>query len=284
MVSNCKVSIKDTWGNNYPLFEVGEGTYMNNSLFAKENETYSLNVVTPDSQIYQSQSQKLPPFYKQDSIYGAQVTKTVLESNSDGTFYNSEQKGIETFIDLSSESGDVPKCRYSSRVTVMYTYGIGSAPPITISCWQTFTPEGSLNLTNSSYGKTKGIIKEHSICFFQSSLNKYDSRLYVSLFGFLVAFKKYNLSPEAYEFYKKEKEQIEASGKLFDPIPSQVLGNIKCLSNPSNSVYGFFEVTSVEQFYIRYSAGGTKLTRQSAIPGFVDFGETDKRPAFWLNQ
>jgi hypothetical protein len=40
-------------------------------------------------------------------------------------------------------------------------------------------------------------------------------------------------------------EQLKSEGKLFDPIAVQIVGNIKCTSNPGNKVFGFFEASSL---------------------------------------
>jgi len=55
--------------------------------------------------------------------------------------------------------------------------------------------------------------------------------------------KQYAMSQDAYLFMEKMKKNTEQVGTLFDPQPSQITGNIKCLSNPNEPVIGFVEVT-----------------------------------------
>jgi hypothetical protein len=282
-VPNCIVKVKDGENNIYSLTDNGDGSYSNNSLFAQEGQTYSLNVVTADGDEYQSGDQVLPPIYKQDSIYAAKVTKEELVSDSYGGYFKSEKKGIETYVDLSSSSDDSPKCRYTSRVTVLYYYPVEGIPPSTMFGWKTFTPSTEINLTTSTFEKTQGLITKHSLCFFESAISVYDTHTDVALAGFLLALKKYNLTSEAYSYYKSEKEQMEASGKIFDPTPAQVYGNLKCVNNPDKSIYGFFEVTNVEQLYYRYNYAGTQLTQKDGFPEFTDSGGSSIAPAFWFN-
>ena len=40
-------------------------------------------------------------------------------------------------------------------------------------------------------------------------------------------------------------KQLTTSGKIFDPISSQLKGNLSCINNPSEKVLGFFEASSV---------------------------------------
>jgi hypothetical protein len=282
-VPNCIVTVKDGGNKIYSLIDNGDGSYSNNSLFAEGGQTYSLNVITADGDEYQSGDQSLPPVYKQDSIYAAKVSKTELVSDKYNGYIKIEKQGIETDVDLSNSNDDSPKCRYVSRVTVLYSYPVDGIPPSTILGWKTFTPSTEINLTTSTYEKTPGLIHKHEVCFFASTLSNYDSRTNVVLRGYIIALKKYNLTTEAYEFYKSEKAQVEASGKIFDPIPAQVYGNIKCVNNPNKSVYGFFEVSNVEKLYYRYNYDGTKLIQTDEFPGFTDSGESNVAPAFWLN-
>jgi len=55
--------------------------------------------------------------------------------------------------------------------------------------------------------------------------------------------KQYALSQDAYLFMQKIKKNTEQVGTLFDPQPSQISGNFKCLTDPNESVIGFVEVT-----------------------------------------
>lgn len=61
------------------------------------------------------------------------------------------------------------------------------------------------------------------------------------------------LSKEAYEFYSQLKKSTESLGGLFDPMPAQVLGNLRS-ENPNEPVLGYFsggEVTE-KRIFIRY--------------------------------
>jgi hypothetical protein len=55
--------------------------------------------------------------------------------------------------------------------------------------------------------------------------------------------KQYAMSQDAYLFMQKMKKNTEQVGSLFDPQPSQVSGNIKCLTDANEPVVGFVEVT-----------------------------------------
>jgi hypothetical protein len=54
------------------------------------------------------------------------------------------------------------------------------------------------------------------------------------------------LSKEGFEYYQLLKKTTENLGTLFDPLPAQVTGNIRCITDPSQLVIGFFSVGTVD--------------------------------------
>ena len=70
-----------------------------------------------------------------------------------------------------------------------------------------------------------------------------------------VLVKQYGITKEEYEFLDIMKKNTELTGTVFDPQPSQLNGNIECISNPSEPVIGYAGVYSMEQkrIYIRNS-------------------------------
>lgn len=56
---------------------------------------------------------------------------------------------------------------------------------------------------------------------------------------------QYALRAEAYDYYFNLQKNIEETGSLFTPIPSEMKGNIRCVSDPSLPVIGYVEVSTV---------------------------------------
>jgi len=49
---------------------------------------------------------------------------------------------------------------------------------------------------------------------------------------------------EAYDFFYNLQKNIEQTGSIFGPIPSEIMGNIKCVSNPNIPVIGYVDVST----------------------------------------
>lgn len=60
-----------------------------------------------------------------------------------------------------------------------------------------------------------------------------------------VEVEQYALHREAYDYYFNLQKNVEEPGSLFAPIPSELKGNIRCVSNPEIPVIGYVEVSTV---------------------------------------
>lgn len=57
--------------------------------------------------------------------------------------------------------------------------------------------------------------------------------------------KQYAIGKEAYEYLNLMKKNSELQGSLFDNQPSEIIGNIKSLSNPDEVVIGFVNISPI---------------------------------------
>ena len=58
---------------------------------------------------------------------------------------------------------------------------------------------------------------------------------------------QYVLTPDAYQYWLILQKNTQNLGSLFDPQPSQLTGNIHCLTNPKEPVIGFLSASSISQ-------------------------------------
>jgi hypothetical protein len=63
--------------------------------------------------------------------------------------------------------------------------------------------------------------------------------------GYSILIYQYALTKDAYEYWMNLKTNTELTGSLFDPMPSQVSGNLHSVSNPNESVLGFIGASTV---------------------------------------
>lgn len=281
---NAHIFIKDNLGNLFVFNEKGGGVYENSEITGYPGRTYILSIETANEDLYESSPQTMSFPFKQDSIYAEEIVKTTYIPDAYGKFIENRQKGIETYVDLSSGSDNFPKCRYDLAITVLYSYVVLSYPTYIVNCWRTYRP-GTISISSSKFNKVSGTTSKQPILFFSNKPQSYDNREEpLMLNGFLLSVVKYNMSVEVFGIYTKIVSQSTASGKLFDPLPSQISSNIKCKNHPGNIVLGFFEVSSAEIMYFRYNINRfpMTITRKDSFPDFTYEGELERLyPKFW---
>lgn len=284
-VKGAMVKITDDHGHVFLLKDNGSGQYVNNDALAVPGDAYMLHVETVNGDIYESETQVMPHPYKQDSIYAEIKIKKEWMPSSSGDYFEISKTGMETSVDLSSGSDDMPKCRYESLVTVLYVYQGDGLPPPTVYCWYSFQPDPGINITESRFDRSSGLVPKHVLNYFGTNIKYYDERdLDFSVYGWLLQVKKFSLSSSTHQYYSKIKKQMEASGKIFDPVPSQLIGNVKCINHPEKLVFGFFEVSYQENLYYRYRTGQKIIPLKPVdnFPGFTNQGEiVGIPPVFW---
>jgi hypothetical protein len=263
-VSNAKLTIFDNNGS-YPLTETSQGEYTTPPSFVtKIGNSYKLQIQTENGDLYESDSQQLLTPQSYDSIKSYYTTEKYL--NPDKSLQT--LTGADVRINLSNaNSSNKIKCRFTTNLTVEYRYFIEPTPPsensiykpdisycIEYQCFgwlKDLSIEKNVNITDESSMSSDNSVLNHKIGFIPFNLFVYhdDGKLKfvpkeASLYFYLKV-NQYTLNDATYSFYKAAKGQLNSTGKIFDPIASQLYSNIKCINNPSKIALGFFEASSV---------------------------------------
>jgi hypothetical protein len=104
-------------------------------------------------------------------------------------------------------------------------------------CWGN-KKSGSI-LLGSTVRLSEDIIKNLPLNTVPVSTNK----LYLR---YSILVKQYGLSQEAFEYWTDLAKTTQGTGSLFDPLPSQVTGNIKNTADPKKLAFGYFSASTEE--------------------------------------
>ena len=247
-VRSSYVNVTDERGNYIAFHEIGNGYYASDSLqfTANPGSTYILHVNTGDGEIYESDPQLLNPSAYSDSVYAEFDTQETM-SKINGMIILSH--GANILADINKESDNTSRFRFKTNLVTQYLNVI--CPPFQLCiyyyCWQTENANQNVNLTGGDYSTNSPSVIKHSIGFIEDGLYCFSLIYFIP---FMISSRtiyvdQYTLNNEAYLYYKQIDELLKSNGKLFDPIATQINGNIKCLSHPENKVFGFFEASSV---------------------------------------
>ncbi|MCK9640617.1 MAG: DUF4249 domain-containing protein [Prolixibacteraceae bacterium] len=249
-VSGATVSLVEIGGKTIKATESTSGHYTFPSV-PESGKQYFLRIVVLNN-TYESLAATMPPVPSIDKLYTTHVVYTINENSGESTPRTYQREGREIDIDIPVTNA-LSYYRFNVRSTIEWTYRIvpGSLFPDSYG-WFSYQNNEKFHLVGPSDQTEPGKIIKHPmllldyspLLYFHSSLRTLISP------GWILMFEQFGISKESYEFHQQLNDQFAATGSLFDPIQTQVYGNILCKSNPAEIVYGFFDLYSVKE--IRY--------------------------------
>lgn len=235
------VTVESAGGASYKLIGKGNGTYVSAPLNLSAGEKYSLKITTLNGSKYASDFvpvKNSPPI---DSVRttitgtGLQIGVDTHDATNNSKYYRWEY--TETYQIRSA---------FESLITVVQN---PSAPPPDFqyirppaqriyNCWISDTSNTIITATTAKLGADK--INNASLALVAANSEKLR-------FRYSILVKQYTLTADAFNYFEILKKNTEQIGGIFDPQPSELTGNMHCISNPNEPVIGFVTVGQVTQ-------------------------------------
>jgi hypothetical protein len=292
-VAGAAVTITDKSGNSYSLSESSTG-YFVPAFSAVPGESYRIKVEA-EGETYESDYELMPSLPAEDSIYVQPDTISTYTYDEFGAPMSHQKTGMNVYADLPLNSG-LEHYRFSLPHTLEYVIpppsdGAGPPPPPTWG-WQKFKPSGGFTIHGpASYGNESSM-KKRKLLFLPNDIGEISQHLKDTgayMTGWIVDMSMFGISEKTYNFYESVNAQLEAEGKLFDPVYAQLVPNFECVSNPEKKAVGYFEVSSYtyKRFFVMAPIGRHETYFHyvdDPLP-ITDFGEqtNSNPPAFWEN-
>ncbi len=272
-VTDALVEIRDEDGNIIPFQHHNYGVYRsdtNNLYKAELGKTYVLRVVTSEGDVYESSPQTVLESPEISNLVCRFDQSVILTDNSNGDVFEIKKGGIEI---IGETQGILPARNYyfyrwnayEQHVTVLATLGV---PPSYYYIYRHKRILGKYRnviRTGNADEYANFKIKNHKIIFVTTEdMSNYiqpfpDTSFSVLenwFYGLIFKLEQFSISDNAYSFWRDAELQLEAEGRLFDPVASQLKGNIKCVSDSTKAVIGVFNASHVSEkyafFYIDY--------------------------------
>jgi hypothetical protein len=251
-VTGAKLTVNDNENNTFLLTDAGKGSYILPLSFkAKIGNSYKLHIETKDGLIYESNFEKLFHPQPYDSIRGFYITdKYPGESQFNTT------KGADVRVDLFksiSNIDSIPSCRFNTNMTVQYEYYIQNDSVKwywSVYGWKSVDLNLNENIIEGKSLTTSAFVQNHSLCFVPYGMPIYGCDIppqgAIST-DYYLRVNQYTMNRDSYNFYEGANKQLAANSKIFDPISSQLICNMKCINNTSKIVLGLFEVSSINK-------------------------------------
>jgi hypothetical protein len=236
----AQLNVEGEDGSSYFLFENGNGEYTVSQLTLNNGTNYRLHIRTSDGKEYASDYTSVKYTPSIDSITwqrendGLRIYVNSHDPQNDAKYY--QWKFEETWEIHSTYNNKL--MYFTDPVTtvptaVAYKYPDKSDDTTIYKCWST------LNSSTIILGSTEKLTSDvvHLPVQYVEPHSEKLSVLYS------INLRQYAISKDEFLFLQKMKKNTEQLGTLFDPQPSEISGNIHCLTNPNETVIGYVEIT-----------------------------------------
>lgn len=261
---NAQVAIEGEDNSVFQVRETGDGTYASASLILPRNQKYRLHIKTASGGEYLSGFATVKPTPAIDSIN-----------------WKAENDGVHIYVNTHDPQNNTRYYKWDYQETweihsafASYVkYVNGGITGRTLSeteklfyCWRTVN--SSSILVGSTAQLESDIMHEAPVMFIPYESEKTSVR-------YSILVKQYSLDRKAYDFYRLLKSNTESLGSVFDPLPSDIAGNIICVSNPKEKVIGYITAATVDEKRIFISSSEVHSQYMRACPSFYVKNDPD---------
>jgi len=252
-------------------------------------KTYQIRI-TYKGDIYESNTVIMPPLPRIDSLYTKDKLVNGYLTDSYGAVSPIETPSRDICIDAPITS-TLEYYRFSNRAVLQWVYVPQSSsgpPPPPWFGWKSVHDNGLFNLAGPKNFSVSADVHQHSLMTLAYNVQNYLDSASQTAMGWILIIDQYGITKESYDFHRKLNQQFSAEGVLFDPVQTQIYGNIHCVTSPDKIVLGFFDLNSYRQYrYYLYLGTGPdnkgvqrRLNRYPDIPE-EGYHEDGTRPDFW---
>ena len=226
-----------------PLIETIPGNYTIDNLQLDPSVKYRLSITTTNNQEYLSDFVSVRPNPPIDSVNwvrdgdGVHIFVDTHNPQNNSLYYQWEYEETWEFhsayaTTLKYERFPPPNSHLISGVIFR-----DQSDPQIYACWQ-FNSSSTL-LLGSSAKLSRDII--------HLPLTSVPPASWKMSVLYSIFVRQYAWSKEGYEFLEKMKKNTENVGSVFDAQPSELNGNIHCMTDPSQQVIGFFNICTIRE-------------------------------------
>ncbi|WP_321376338.1 DUF4249 domain-containing protein [uncultured Draconibacterium sp.] len=252
-VTTATVTLIDNNGEAHQLPHYSQGQYVLNLTIDPEKQ-YKLKIEY-DGDVYESTFEQVPQKPSLDTVYGIEETLVQLAGGDNDVDNAREVEGVRLYADISSNE-EMPYYRFTTHYVLQYSYSVAGDPPMAMIDyyfgWKHVYPQGgSFNIASPPEYSTSIEIKKHPLFFVQNSRRDSVGHHFE---GWIVILYQHGITENSHGYYDDLNKQLDAEGKIFDPLYVQARSNMECTTNSKHIILGNFEISSSNEtrYYVRY--------------------------------
>jgi hypothetical protein len=229
-VKGAAVTIADEDGIVTTLIESPAGTYSTDSTTfrGRVGGRYSLNIKINNVN-YETDFLEMKPVPPISSLFYEKVIITASGDTSD------VEEGSRIYVNSYDPSGKCLFFRWDYTETWEYRIPYDVTNKI---CYVTERSDEILIKNTSLYNQAR--VSKYPILFISNKTDRLKET-------YSILVNQYSLNESEYNFWERVQNISQNVGSLYDITPMAVPSNIKCITNPEETVLGYFSVSAVTQ-------------------------------------
>ncbi|MCX6239827.1 MAG: DUF4249 family protein [Bacteroidia bacterium] len=258
VVSGASVVLVEINGNVTKGIENSIGYFQFNTV-PVSGKKYKLRIIYQND-TYESEEVTMPPLPVVLSAYSGNKIERYYRTDAYGVPQAFDRPGREIYFDLSA-TNTLSYYRFDTRAIIEWIYYIPMTgppppndppPPNVIYGWHSYYFNERYNIAGPKAFSHSNIIEKHPLLTLADNAREYLQSDTLLMSGWILIIDLYGTTKGSFDFHGKLNSQFAADGSLFDPVQTQIYGNITCITNPSKIVFGYFDLNSYQQnrYYI----------------------------------
>jgi hypothetical protein len=261
------VTISDNRGTQEVLKEQSPGgTYVTSAsgILGIAGRSYKLTIQTKAGKRYESTAEVLPAVPPIQKLYyesryipstgglaGQQTWEVFLDTQDPDTLGNYYKWNWTHY-----EFTDACRKTYVPVPPPGHYSGIGCCS----DCWDITRCYTCINVSSDIDINGKAISRQPIMEVPFTSLGKY----YLEI-------EQQGISKGAYQFWKSVRGLVNNTGGLFDAAPASIQGNLRCISNPGEPIYGYFGASGLSATYIFVDRSAGQGSPKADFPTIIPY-------------
>lgn len=258
-VSGALVQVEEESGSVQTLIETSAGLYTLEQMDVSPEKRYRLVIQNIGSKRYVSEFIEL--------VKTPDIESVTWEPSP-------QQPGINILVNTEDETGQTKYYQWTFEETWEYTsrygasYRLINGRPIynEVSIFRCYKsqPSSTINVGTTTQ-LSSNVIRNFPLVFLPMGSQKISAK-------YSILVKQRGITQKAYDFWVQLKKSTESLGGLFDPLPSQVVGNVYVEGETGEPVLGYFSGGEIKEkrAFVTFWDLPEELRAQPSIPCTVD--------------
>jgi hypothetical protein len=268
-VLNATVTVEGNNGDVFTLSQQGNGNYKHNQLPLVMGQEYRVRIKTAGNKEYVSDYVEAKASPEIDSVTWKQDQRgmTIYVNTHDAT---NKSRYYKWDFD---ETWEI-RAFYAAEFQYVGGDSIVANPFYHYRCWK-YASSTTINIGTTAQ-LAEDVLSEAPVHFISRGNERVSVR-------YSILVRQQALTKAAYEYFQLVKKNTESIGTIFDPQPSELRGNIRSVSDPSEYAIGFITASATTEKRMFVTSVESAWNFLQDCPAVKVFNQSDSIMA-WVPQ